>query len=71
MTGKPTKSRQLVLTNDSATGRIRVSMEAFFDFSFWMAEELEELIRSHRSKASANDLGLRRTLISSENEEPL
>ena len=65
MTGKPTKSRQLVLTtDDSATGQIRVSMESFFDFSFWMAEQLEELVRSHRAKPTSRGLAVRRSLIS-------
>ena len=42
MTDNTDKPNQLVLTNDSATGRITVDMEAFFDFSFWLAEELED-----------------------------
>ena len=33
---------QLVLTEDGP-GEIRVDLEAFFEFSFWLAEELEDL----------------------------
>ncbi len=44
MTEKSTQPTQLVLTKDAALGRIKVDMEAFFDFSFWMAEELEDLV---------------------------
>jgi hypothetical protein len=50
MTNKPAKSMQLVLTRDSGVGSIKVDMEAFFDFSFWMAEELEDLIQRHRHR---------------------
>ena len=59
MTEKPTNSMQLVLTNDSATGRVTVDMEAFFDFSFWMAEELEDLVQCWRHKAAPRSAGLR------------
>ena len=34
---------KLVLVDHSGLGRVRVDMEAFFEFSFWMAEELEDL----------------------------
>ena len=27
---------------------LRVSMESFFDFSFWLAEELDDLVAEHR-----------------------
>lgn len=51
MTENPNKSMQLVLTDDAAMGRITVEMEAFFDFSFWMAEELEDLVQRWRPVA--------------------
>lgn len=35
---------KLVLVDHAGLGRVRVDMEAFFEFSFWMAEELEDLI---------------------------
>ena len=34
---------RLVLVDHSGLGQVRVDMEAFFEFSFWMAEELEDL----------------------------
>lgn len=47
---------KLQLTNEKALGRIAVDMEAFFDFSFWMAEELEDLVGkwSHTAAPHAN-----------------
>ena len=36
---------QLVLTDECGLGRLAVDMQAFFEFSFWMAEELEDLVR--------------------------
>ena len=54
MTDRSQNPMQLVLTNDPALGRIKVDMEAFFDFSFWMAEELEDLVKCHtRHRAAA------------------
>ena len=34
---------QLILDDHPRLGRIHVDMEAFFDFSFWIAEELEDM----------------------------
>ncbi|HAY78614.1 MAG TPA: hypothetical protein DCY79_02270 [Planctomycetaceae bacterium] len=34
---------QLILDDHPRLGRIHVDMEAFFDFSFWLAEELEDM----------------------------
>ena len=39
-------STKLVLVNHSGLGRVHVDMEAFFEFSFWLAEELEDLVAS-------------------------
>ena len=61
-TNRPTQ--QLVLVDHSGLGRIHVDMEAFFDFSFWLAEELEDLVatwqhqaapRAKRVSAESND----------------
>ena len=35
---------QLVLTRDASLGRITVDMQAFFDFSFDLAEDLQDLV---------------------------
>lgn len=35
---------KLALTDPGESGKIVVDMEAFFDFSFWIAEELEDLV---------------------------
>jgi len=35
---------KLVLVDHAGLGKVRVDMEAFFEFSFWMAKELEDLI---------------------------
>ena len=36
-------AKQLVLGDRSGVGQVRVDIEAFFELSFWMAEELEDL----------------------------
>ncbi|MGE0758071.1 MAG: hypothetical protein AB7O38_13665 [Pirellulaceae bacterium] len=48
-TAQPVK---LTLGGSSGLGRVRVSIEGFFDFSFWLAEELEELVVRGRRPAS-------------------
>ncbi len=44
----------LVLENDGPLGRIVVDMEAFFEFSFWIAEELEDMKAMWAHKAAPN-----------------
>jgi hypothetical protein len=41
---KSADSPRLVLTEESAIGNISVDMEAFFEFSFALAEDLEALV---------------------------
>ncbi|MBC8352346.1 MAG: hypothetical protein H8E66_10180 [Planctomycetes bacterium] len=36
--------RKLVLVDHAGLGRVHIDMESFFEFSFWMAEELEDLV---------------------------
>ncbi|MCH7726461.1 MAG: hypothetical protein IH991_08295 [Planctomycetes bacterium] len=47
---------QLTLTDRRESSRIVVSMDSFFDFSFWLAEELEALVAqwSHLAAPCAN-----------------
>ncbi len=49
------KPVQLVLTDERGLGKIHVDMDAFFDFSFWMAEELQDLValRKHATRQSS------------------
>ncbi|MBP88797.1 MAG: hypothetical protein CMJ64_19145 [Planctomycetaceae bacterium] len=49
-TNRPT--HQLVLIDHSGLGRIHVDMEAFFDYSFWLAEELQDLVAIWQHKAA-------------------
>ena len=35
---------KLILCGPNSLGRIRVDTEAFFELSFWIAEELEDLV---------------------------
>ena len=44
MARKSPENLQLVLTAHEGMGKIVVSMEAFFEFSFELAEELEDLV---------------------------
>ena len=48
MTDDTIKTIRLTLNNSPYCGKITVSMEAFFDFSFEMAEELEDLVAQHK-----------------------
>ena len=45
---------KLVLVDNPGLGTIRVDMEAFFDLSFWLAEELEDLVAKWRPIAAPN-----------------
>lgn len=45
---------QLTLTDRAENSRIIVDMEAFFDFSFWLAEELEDLVAQWSPLAAPN-----------------
>ncbi len=44
MARKSPETLQLVLTADEGLGSIAVDMDAFFEFSFELAEELEDLV---------------------------
>lgn len=59
MTDDTIKTLRLTLNNSPYCGKITIRMEAFFDFSFEMAEELEDLVsrRKHRPSAAAADRG--------------
>ncbi len=39
---------KLTLIDGYTNGRLQVDLESFFDFSFWMAEQLEALVALHR-----------------------
>jgi hypothetical protein len=39
---------RLVLCDNEGVGRISVGLEAFFEFSFWLAEELQDLVAEHK-----------------------
>ncbi|MCU0960299.1 MAG: hypothetical protein MUF48_09360 [Pirellulaceae bacterium] len=47
MTNKSTSQVKLVLCDNEGIGRIRVGLDPFFEFSFWMAEELQDLLAQH------------------------
>lgn len=36
---------KLILSGPDSLGRIHVDTEAFFELSFWLAEELEDLVQ--------------------------
>ncbi len=48
MTNESTPQVKLVLCDDEGMGRIAVELEPFFEFSFWMAEELQDLIAEQK-----------------------
>jgi hypothetical protein len=43
-------SKQLVLGDRSGLGQVHVDIEAFFELSFWLAEELEDLVGEWQRK---------------------
>ena len=47
--------RKIRLCDDQGLGKIEVDLEAFFDLSFWMAEELLDL--TGRWSRTANNKG--------------
>lgn len=44
MTENSSTRPRLALTDADELGQIVVDLESFFEFSFWMAEELEDLV---------------------------
>jgi hypothetical protein len=44
MSQESTPEVKLVLCDHEGVGSITVDMEAFFEFSFWMAEELQDMV---------------------------
>ena len=40
-------TRRLVLGDRNGLGQVHIDLEAFFEFSFWLAEELEDLVSRH------------------------
>ena len=38
------QNTKLILAGSNSLGRIHVDTEAFFELSFWLAEELEDLV---------------------------
>ena len=51
MTHDSSPQVRLILCDNEGTGRISVSLEAFFEFSFWLAEELQDLVAEHKQFA--------------------
>jgi len=47
MTNESSEQVRLVLCDNEGVGRLTVSLEAFFEFSFWLAEELQDLVAEH------------------------
>jgi hypothetical protein len=51
MKSKSPQEVKLVLSDNEGVGRISVELEAFFGFSFWMAEELQDLVEKWKHMA--------------------
>ncbi len=51
MTKESSPQVRLTLCDNQGVGRITVSLEAFFEFSFWLAEELQDLVAQHKQFA--------------------
>lgn len=68
MARKSPENLQLVLTAHEGMGQIVVGMDAFFEFSFELAEELEDLVAKWSHFATPKKSRPRRSR-QSENEE--
>ena len=53
MSQKSTTQGQIILRDSPALGQITVDMESFFTFSFWLAEELEDMVAEQSWPAGA------------------
>ncbi len=51
MTNDSAPEVKLILCDHEGIGRITVELEPFFEFSFWMAEELQDLIEQNKQFA--------------------
>ena len=58
MASRTQQKTQLVLTNEHDLGQISVDMESFFEFSFDLAEDLQDLIRCSQHRAAPKDRAL-------------
>ena len=47
MTHRENQPPMLNLTRDASRPPMRISMENFFEFTFWLAEELQDLEAQH------------------------
>ena len=47
MTNDSSPQVRLILCDNEGVGRITVGLEAFFEFSFILAEELQDLVAEH------------------------
>ena len=47
MPKRPANRVHVVLCEDEGLGHLSVPIEAFFDLSFWLAEELEDLVANY------------------------
>ena len=52
MTNGSQRSTRLVLSDQKTLGRITVEMEAFFEFSFGLAEDIDDLVQRWAPKAA-------------------
>jgi len=51
MTNESAPEVKLVLCDNEGIGRVSVGLEAFFEFSFWLAEELQDLVAQQQTFA--------------------
>ncbi|MHB0955740.1 MAG: hypothetical protein ACYC6N_28655 [Pirellulaceae bacterium] len=51
MSNTPSSQVKLILCDNEGVGRITVELDAFFEFSFWLAEELQDLVAQHEHMA--------------------
>jgi hypothetical protein len=49
MTNESSSQVRLILCDNEGLGRIAVGLEAFFEFSFSLAEDLQDLVAKHKS----------------------
>ena len=65
MANRSRETTKLVLTDHAGLGRIQVELEAFFDFSFALAEDLQDLVDEWAHQIAPRAISLKR------NKKPL
>jgi hypothetical protein len=60
MTNDSRETTKLVLSDDAGLGKVQVELESFFDFSFSLAEDLQDLVDKWSHQIAPRAIALKR-----------